>query len=164
MSSELPASAPDKTGAAFAHINAVTAPTVDDLKMMVFLEASGLTGYYGLAAGSANPEIRALLEANGREELAHAHRVAKVIELLTGTPFAPPADADNRYVSAQAPALTREILTSLVTSENNGRSLYDSWADNIGHAEAAKLLRQNGIEEVVHAERAAKALALMDAG
>jgi rubrerythrin len=164
MSSELPASAPETTGAAFAHINAVTTPTIDDLKLMVYLEASGLSAYNGIAASSPNPEVRALLEANGREELAHAHRVAKVVQLLTGAPFAPPEDADNRYVSAAAPPLTRDLLAMLVTGETGGKALYDSWAHNIGNAEAAALLRQNGKEELVHAERAAKALALLDAG
>ena len=157
----LPASAPATTGAAFAHINAVTAPTIDDLKLMVFLEASGLKGYYGLASGSENPEVRALLEANGREELAHAHRVAQVITLLTGEPFAPPADDENPYVSATAPALTAAVLEGLVRAETNGNDLYESWAQSIGNAEAAALLRQNGKEEVRHADRAAKALALM---
>ena len=39
--SQLPSSAPRNAGEAFAHINAVTKPTLDDLKLMVFLEASG---------------------------------------------------------------------------------------------------------------------------
>ena len=159
---ELPASAPAGSREAFAHINAVVAPTIDDLKMMVFLEASGRSGYYELAATSANPAIRDLLQANGREELAHAHRVAQVIKLLTGEDFAPPADADNRYAVPSARAADRGMLENLVKAETSGNDLYETWAGHIGHAEAAELLRQNGREEIRHAERAAQALALLD--
>ena len=40
---------PQSAGEAFKHINAVTAPTIDDLKLMVYLEASGQVGYGDLA-------------------------------------------------------------------------------------------------------------------
>src|SRR5471032_768204 len=77
-----PAFLPASAGEAFRHINAVTAPTIDDLKLMVYLEASGEVGYGDLADGA--PEaVAKLLNANGREEVAHAHRVAKAIRLLT---------------------------------------------------------------------------------
>jgi len=159
--SRLPITAPATTAAAFAHINAVKAPTIDDLKLMVFLEASGLSGYNGLAANSDNAEIAALLQANGREELAHAHRVAQVITLLSGEAFPPPADSENPYVAASAPPLTRALLEGLVRAETNGDDLYESWAASLDNADAAALLRQNGREEIRHAERAAKALALL---
>ena len=161
--SQLPANAPEKAGDAFAHINAVVSPTIDDLKLMVFLEASGLAGYHELAQTAANPEIRQLLEANGREEMAHAHRVAKVIKLLTGEDFEPPAAEDNRYVTPSGRTIDRELLEFLVTAENNGCSLYETWAENIGNAEAAALLRQNGKEEVRHGERARQAADLLAA-
>ncbi|HTP78656.1 MAG TPA: hypothetical protein VMJ73_16960, partial [Rhizomicrobium sp.] len=62
---------PASSGEAFRHINAVTSPTIDDLKLMVYLEASGQVGYGDLAA-SANAAVAELLNANGREEVAHA--------------------------------------------------------------------------------------------
>ena len=43
---------PESAGEAFKHINAVTAPTLDDLKLMVYLEASGEIGYGDLARGA----------------------------------------------------------------------------------------------------------------
>ncbi len=49
----------------------------------------------------------------------------------------------------------------LVAAETNGRSLYDVWAENIANAEAAELLRQNGLEETRHGDRAQKALELI---
>ncbi len=161
--SELPASAPEKAGEAFAHINAVTSPSLDDLKVMVFLEASGLAAYNELAKSAPNDEVRGLLEANGREELAHAHRVAKVIKILSGEDFPPPEPRDNRHVGPIGRPLDRDLLTYLVTAEDNGEALYQTWADNIGNAEAAALLRQNGQEELRHGERARQAAQLLPA-
>ena len=160
--SRLPDSAPDNAGAAFAHINAVVSPTLDDLKLMVFLEASGLPAYYDLAKTAPNDQMRTLLEANGREELAHAHRVAKVIKLLSGEDFPPPAAEENPYVSASSRPVSRTLLESIVAAETGGCSLYETWAAHIGHEEAAGLLRQNGREEIRHGERAAEAIALLD--
>ena len=160
--SQLPDSAPDNAGAAFAHINAVVSPTIDDLKLMVFLEASGLTAYEELARSASKPEIGELLRANGREEMAHAHRVSKVIKQLTGEDFPPPSAENNRYAKPSGRAADREMLEYLVAAENNGNDLYETWAKNTSDAEAAALLRQNGKEEVRHAERAAQAIALLD--
>jgi len=161
--SQLPASAPEKAGEAFAHINAVISPTLDDLKLMVFLEASGLAAYYELAESAPNAEVRSLLEANGREELAHAHRVSKVIKILAGEDFPPPNAEDNRYVGPIGRPLDRDLLDYLVSAEDNGEALYQTWADNIGNAEAAELLRQNGKEELRHGERAKQAAQLLPA-
>lgn len=161
--SQLPASAPATARDAFAHINAVTDPTLDDLKLMVFLEASALSSYFDLAMSAPAPAIAALLEANGREELAHAHRVSQVIKLISGEDFPPPAAADNPYVTPSSRPLDAAILGYLVGSERNGATLYEAWASHMTDAEAATLLRLNGKEEIDHANRAAQALALMPA-
>ncbi len=161
--SQLPASAPDNAGAAFAHINAVVSPTIDDLKLMVFLEASGLTAYEELANSAPNAAIGELLRANGREELAHAHRVSKVIKRLTGEDFPPPTAEHNRYAKPSGRGVDRQMLEYLVSAETSGNDLYGTWADNTADPEAAALLRQNGKEEIRHAERAAQAITLLDA-
>ncbi len=161
--SRLPASAPDSVGAAFAHINAVVSPTIDDLKLMVFLEASGLTAYEDLARSAPNAAIGDLLRANGREELAHAHRLSKVIRQLTGEDFPPPDAGVNPYATPSGRAVDRQILEYLVAAETGGNDLYEIWASHTADAEAAALLRQNGKEEIRHAERAAQAIALLDA-
>lgn len=159
----LPADAPTETGAAFARINAVTAPTIDDLKLMVFLEASGLAAYEEMAASAPSAAIAELMRANGREELAHAHRVARVIKQLTGEDFPPPPPEANPYVRPSGRALDRATLEFLVKAETGGNDLYAAWASNTADPEAAALLRQNGKEEIRHADRAAEALKLMDA-
>ncbi len=161
--SRLPSNAPALARDAFAHINAVTNPTLDDLKLMVFLEASALNSYFDLARGAPNPEIKALLEANGREELAHAHRVSQVIKLISGEDFPPPAASENPYVTPSDKPLEPAILSYLVTSERNGCTLYETWAGYMTDPQAANLLRQNGKEEIDHANRAAEALERMPA-
>ncbi len=151
---------PQSAGEAFRHINAVTTPTIDDLKLMVYLEASGQVGYGDLAA-NANDAVAKLLNANGREEVAHAHRVAKAIRILYGEDFAVPAPADNPYAKSMTRNLDRAVLEGLVKAENNGKSLYDTWADNTANPEAAELFRQNGVEEAKHGARAQEAIGLL---
>jgi rubrerythrin len=157
----LPADAPLNSGEAFARVNAVTHPTIDDFRMMVYLEASAKNSYYEMAETAPSQEIAELLQANGREELAHAHRVANVIELITGKPFVVPVPEDNQYVKRSGVKVERALLENLVKAENNGNDLYETWASHIDHAEAAVLLRQNGVEEIRHGERMSQALALL---
>lgn len=157
-----PSFLPASAGEAFKHINAVTSPTIDDLKLMVYLEASGEVGY-GDLADSAPEAVAKLLNANGREEVAHAHRVAKAIRILTGEDFAVPAPADNPYAKKSGRKVDRAVLEGLVKAETNGKALYDLWADNTTNAEAAALFRQNGIEEAKHGARAQEAIGLLGA-
>ena len=161
--SQLPISAPTTSREAFAYINAVTTPSMDDLKMMVFLEAAGQSGYYELAQTAPNPAIRNLLEANGREEMAHAHRVCKVIKILSGEDFAPPATLDNPYAAPSGAKVDLAMLNTLVQGETNGCKLYEGWAETVRNPEAAALLRQNAVEETLHGNRASEAITLLAA-
>ena len=140
-----PSFLPASAGEAFKHINAVTAPTIDDLKLMVYLEASGEVGY-GDLADSAPEAVAKLLNANGREEVAHAHRVAKAIRILSGEDFAVPAPADNPYAKKSGRKVDRAVLVGLVKAETNGKALDDLWADNPANPEAAALFRQNAVD------------------
>jgi hypothetical protein len=163
MAVQLPEGAPQTLGEAFAHINSVTAPTLDDLKVMVLLEAAGLELYRSIAVGAKDQGVADLLEHNGREELAHSHRVAKAIKAISGEAFPPPADADNPYLGGpmlEVP-LTAEGLRGLAQAEVAGEQLYESWAANCGNAEAAGLFRLNGGEERDHGDRLIQAAALL---
>ena len=164
MTNLIPAGAPATLGEAFAHINAVTAPTIDDLKVMVLLEAAGLEMYRGMVPGTDNAEVAALLEHNGREELAHAHRVAKAIKAISGEEFPPPESADNPYLAGPIPSMpvTAEALQGLSQGEFAGEGLYERWAENTDNAEAARLFRLNGGEEREHGERLLEAAALLE--
>ena len=164
MAVALPAGAPQTLGEAFGYINGVTAPTLDDLKVMVLLEAAGLELYRGISAGSDNAAVVTLLENNGREELAHSHRVSKAIMAISGEAFPPPEASDNPYLGGemlQIP-LTPEGLRGLAQSEFGGEELYESWAANSSNDEAARLFRLNGKEEAQHGGRLLEAAALLE--
>ena len=164
MTVALPAGAPSSMGEAFAHINSLTSPTVDDLKVMVLIEAAGLELYRGISAGSDNPAVVALLEHNGREELAHSHRVSKAILAISGEAYPPPEASDNPYLEGpmMAVPLTAEGLRGLAQSEFAGEALYENWAASSSNEEAARLFRLNGGEERDHGERLLKAAALLE--
>jgi rubrerythrin len=162
----LPEGAPATLGEAFAIINAATHPTLDVLRMMVLAEAAGKTLYEGLADQVPNAAVQALLRHNGREELAHAHRVSRAIGKLTGTDYPVPEPDENPYLAAPpapARAVTAEMLAALAQSEFNGDVLYEIWAKNTENPDVAQLLRQNGREETEHGMRLQQAAELLKA-
>lgn len=165
LTTSLPACAPPSLGEAFAHVNALTAPTLDDLKIMVLLEAAGLMLYRNLADVTDHPGVAALLDLNGREELAHAHRVSKAIQALSGEEFLPPEPAENPYLAGDLPTtpVTPDALRSLAKGEFFGEQLYRSWAASAGNPEAARLFRLNAKEEADHGNRLLEAAALLEA-
>jgi rubrerythrin len=161
---ELSDSMPKNASEAGAYIFTVTQPTLDDLKVMVMLEASGQGFYAALAEAAPNEEIRALLAKNGQEEMGHAHRVARVIKQLFGEDFAVPGPNENPYYMKPAGlVVSKEMLNGIAQGEAAGEALYDGWATFLGDEEAARQLRQNGKEEAGHGERAQQAIALLPA-
>jgi rubrerythrin len=161
----IPEGCPGTLFEAFAHIAAAEAPTVDTLKVMVMVEAAGKALYDDMALGTDNAEVQALLRHNGREELAHAHRVAKAIGAITGTAYPVPGPAENPYLVTPPPraAVTRESLLKLAEAEFGGEDLYARWASNVGVEEAAALFRLNGREETEHGGRLQQAAELLPA-
>ncbi len=161
----LPEGAPPTLGEAFALINKTTHPTVDVFKLMVLVEAAGKLLYEDLASQVSDEAVKALLLHNGREELAHAHRVSRAIGKLTGTDYPVPEPAENPYVAALTPArnVTVEMLTALAEAEFSGESLYETWAQNAANVDVAVLLRQNGREEAEHGARLQQAAELLAA-
>jgi rubrerythrin len=159
---ELSANMPKTAGEAGAYIFTVSEPTLDDLKVMVMLEAAGQGFYAALAEAAPNAEIRALLAKSGQEEMGHAHRVARVIKHIFDEDFAVPGPADNPYyMKPEGLSVSKEMLDGITQGEIAGEALYDSWAAYLGDEEAARQLRQNGKEERGHGERAQQAKALL---
>lgn len=108
--------------------------------------------------------MHAPLLHNGREELAHAHRVAKAIGKLTGTDYAVPEPEENPYRAEPQPhpkPLTVDNLQALAEAEFNGKNLYERWAVNCKNAQAAALFRLNGREETEHGARLQQAAELL---
>ena len=161
----LPPGAPTTIDEAFTYISTMTHPSIDDLKLMVVLEAAGKGLYDGLAAQVEHKEVRALLARNGREELAHAHRVSRVIGKLTEVDYPVPSPEENPYLAASdlKLAVSKEVLEKLAATEFSGGNLYERWAANCTNHEAAALLRRNGNEEAEHGARLQKAADLLPA-
>jgi rubrerythrin len=61
---------------------------------------------------------------------------------------------------AQTEVLDVPAMELLIRVENSGEDFYNALADRIGNDEAADLLRRNGREEVGHARRVARAIAI----
>ena len=161
---ELSPSMPKNATEASAYIFTVKAPTIDDYKVMVLLEAAG-QGFYGaLAEAAPSDEVRALLARSGQEEVGHAHRVSRVIEKLFGESFPVPEPGDNPYHAIPTGlVVSAEMLDGITQGENAGEALYEGWAAGVSDEEAARLLRQNGKEEAKHGERAQEAKRLLAA-
>jgi rubrerythrin len=161
---ELKPGMPQNAAEAGAYIFTVTKPTVDDLKVMVMLEAAGQGFYEALSEAAPSDEIRTLLSKNGQEEMGHAHRVVRVIKQVFGEDFAIPGPAENPYYMKPAGiAVTKELLDTITQGEIGGEALYEGWAMALGDEEAARQLRRNGKEERGHGERAQQAVALLAA-
>lgn len=161
--SDLPADLPPDFGTAFAKLTALSKLEVDDMKLMILLETAGEPLYAALADGVEPAEAKTLLQQNGREETAHAHRLKKAIEILTGAEYEIPALADNPYASVPPMGeVSAELLRGLIQAEFGGDTLYQGYAANEENAEVAELLLQNGREETRHGKRVEEVIALLD--
>lgn len=162
----LPAGAPATLMDAFGYIVNVRAPTVDDLKVMVLVEAAGLETYRKTAAQFDHPGVQALLIENGYEEFKHSLRVSDAIRAMTGEDFPSPSPADNPYLEGEIPSFgdaTAQALLNLSQAEHGGKDLYEGWASHCGNEEAARLFRLNGKEEAEHGDRLIEAARLLGA-
>jgi rubrerythrin len=161
----LPEGAPATLSEAFARISTCKNPSLFELQLMVFIEAAGKELYGALAADAPSDAVKELLLANGREELAHAHRVSRAIGHLTGTDYPVPAAEDNPYLAGPIAKrqLTSTMLTGLAQSEFAGDDLYKQWSDHCANPSAAELFRQNGREELRHGGRLQEAAQLIEA-
>ena len=155
---------PPTTEAAFARLRTVKHPSIDDLKLVVLLEAAGQGFYEGLAEAAPNEAIKRVFQKNGREETGHAHRVRRVIKLLFDEDVPMPSNESNPFckVPATKPVVNRETLDAIVKGELDSDVWYQGWADGIANEEAARLLRQNGKEEAGHSVRVKEAIELLD--
>lgn len=145
---------PPDFNSALAYLASVTQPTIDDLRLMVVVEASGECLYQELADSVDDGRIKDVLVQNGREEMAHAHRVAKAVQHLTREACAVPEHAQNPYCGRpEKRVFTAATCASMIAGEIGGEDLYTVWANSLTNPAAAELLRQNGAEERRHGER-----------
>ncbi|MBW2726348.1 MAG: ferritin-like domain-containing protein [Deltaproteobacteria bacterium] len=160
--SNLPADLPGDFGSAFAKLSALSKLEVEDMKLMILLESAGEVLYAGLADGVEPEQAKTLLRQNGREETAHANRLKKAIEILTGESYEIPSLDENPYGDPPPMGeVTVELLRGLVQAEFGGDSLYQGYADNEENADVAELLRRNGREETRHGQRVEQVIELL---
>lgn len=160
--SSLPADLPPDFAAAFARVSGKQRLEVEDLKLMVLLECAGEPFYARLADAVEDPEAKSLLLENGREETAHAQRLKRAIEILTGEPYRLPGLDENPYAEAPPlPAVDAEMLAGVRRAEFAGDLGYQRHADHEPNAEVAELLRRNGREETRHGERVARVIEIL---
>lgn len=162
---DLPADAPRTTADTFAFIGTMKdGTTVDGLKILALGEALSKDLYYDMADQVDDPAVKALLRANGDEEMKHARRVAEAIEILSGTPFHVPDLADNPcYSPVPSAPVSRDALAKLAEGEMAGLALYEGIAACFDNEEAKALLLANGHEELDHGRRLHEAMSLLPA-
>lgn len=160
---ELPANAPKTTNEAFAYVGELSkGATIDDLKILALVEAIGEELYNDLAGRAENPQVQELLRANGREEMVHAQRVSKALEILTGKSFPiPPLSEIPFFTPLSRMPITAEALGALAAAELAGADLYAGVASSFDNPEAVALFQQNGKEEIQHGHRLQRAAELL---
>jgi rubrerythrin len=139
---------------ASAAVAAAEALDVPTLELVYRLEVSGEALYSGLADRVADPEAKELLRRNGVEERGHARRIAKVLSLRTGTEWTPTPAHDEVLAIPLPDTVDAAFFLAVVQGEIAGDAGYQRWADRETDPEVERLLRLNGREETIHAERA----------
>ena len=145
-------------GASLAGIDSLD---VDALRLLFRLECSGEDFYNGVADRIGNDQAADLLRLNGREEIGHANRLRRAIAIKCGGTYEPDATDLERFPVPLPDEIPVEILPAIVQGEIDGDAGYQRWADNEPDPEVARLLRLNGREETVHAERVGQVIALL---
>lgn len=126
------------------------------------VERTGERFYELLAERVGNDEAAELLRRNGREELAHARRIAKAIEISLGHEWTPSDDIERILEVPLPDEIPVEVFKAVVKGELNGDVGYQKWADNEPNEDIAKLLRLNGREETIHANRVQDVIAILE--
>jgi len=149
--------------AAGAELAALEQLDVPAMELLFRLECSGEDFYNALADRIGNDEAAELLRRNGREELGHARRVQRAIGIKLGTDFEPSGEGLERFSITLPDTVSVDVLPLVVQGEIDGDAGYQRWADNEPDPEVARLLRLNGREETMHAERVTQAIAILRA-
>jgi len=146
-----------------ASLGSITTLDVAAMETIYRLECSGEQFYNLLAERIGNDEAAELLRRNGREELAHARRIAKALSIRLGREWEPSAEVSELLPIPMPADVTPDLFRGIVQGELNGDAGYQAWADKEEDPEVEKLLRLNGREETIHAERVRKVLEILGA-
>ena len=132
------------------------------LVSLMHLEFDGEQLYNTIADRIAHPEAAELVRRNGREEAVHGERLIEVIALRTGAPYQPEQRGTGNKLELPE-TIGAKFLLRVAKGEHDGGAMYQTYADNEPNEEIARLLRQNGREEVMHARRVEQAIEMIEA-
>jgi rubrerythrin len=135
---------------------------VPAMELLFQLECSGEDFYNDVADRVGNDAAADLLRRNAREEMGHARRITRAIEIKQGAPFQPSLEMLERLTIPLPDAIPVEMLPLIVQGENDGDASYQRWADHESDPEVERLLRLNGREETIHGRRVTEAMAILE--
>jgi len=133
----------------------------DEMQTIWRVEMAGELFYNLLADRIDDAEAKDLLRRNAVEERGHARRIARALSIALGSEWEPSA-AQQELLDVPMPAvIDAKLFAGVVQGELNGDAGYQKWADNEPNPEIARLLRLNGREETIHANRAQRVLEIL---
>ena len=135
---------------------------VEEMQTIWRVEMAGELFYNLLAERIDNEEAKDLLRKNAVEERGHARRIARALSIKLGHEWQPTAEQQVLLDVPMPPVIDANLFAGVVKGEINGDAGYQAWADAEPDEEIAKLLRLNGREESIHADRARKVAELLD--
>lgn len=127
------------------------------------VEMAGELFYDLLAQRIDDEEAKELLRRNAVEEKGHARRIARALSIALGREWEPTPEQQELLAVPMPDTVDARLFAGIVQGELNGDAGYQKWADNEPNEEIARLLRLNGREETIHAERARRVLEILSA-
>lgn len=134
---------------------------IDEMQTIWRVEMAGEHFYNLLAERIDDAEAKDLLRRNAVEERGHARRIARALSIVLGREWEPSAEQQQLLDVPMPPSVDAKLFAGIVQGELNGDAGYQKWADNESDPEVARLLRLNGREETIHANRAKRVLEIL---
>ena len=136
---------------------------VEEMQTIWRVEMAGELFYNLLAERIDNEEAKDLLRKNAVEERGHARRIARALSIKLGHEWQPTAEQQELLDVPMPPVIDANLFAGVVKGEMNGDAGYQKWADAETDEEVVRLLRLNGREETIHANRAQRVFEILSA-
>ena len=136
---------------------------VEEMQTIWRVEMAGELFYNMLADRIDNEEAKDLLRKNAVEERGHARRIARALSIKLGHEWQPTPEQEKLLDVPMPPVIDAALFAGVVKGELNGDAGYQKWADAESDEEVVRLLRLNGREETIHANRAQRVFEILRA-
>ena len=136
---------------------------IEEMQTIWRVEMAGELFYNLLAERIDNEEAKDLLRKNAVEERGHARRIARALSIKLGHEWQPTAEQQELLDVPMPPVIDANLFAGVVKGELNGDAGYQKWADAEADEEVVRLLRLNGREETIHANRAQRVFEILSA-